>query len=67
MSFGRNHRLMRNVSLWIAAHKKYDKRATQLNAVTTLLEEFGDDYDTDPETLLRSWRRRRNAAKKWRD
>ena len=67
MSFGQNHNLMRKVSLWITAHKKSDKRASQLNTVTALLEEFGDDYDTDPETLLRSWRRWKRQTKKWAD
>lgn len=67
MSFGSNHRLMQKVSLWIAAHKIGNNKTSQLNVVTKLLQEFGDDYDTDPETLLRSWRRWRRQTKKWRD
>ena len=67
MSFGSNHRLMQKVSLWIAAHKIGNNKTSQLNVVTKLLQEFGDDYDTDPETLLRSWRRWRRQTKKWGD
>lgn len=67
MSFGSNHRLMQKVSLWIAAQKIGNNKTSQLNVVTKLLQEFGDDYDTDPETLLRSWRRWRRQIKKWGD
>ena len=67
MAWGSNYEKMMAVSLHVAISQISSKKMTQLDAVETMLTAFHQDYDTDPESLLRSWRRWRNANKKWSD
>ena len=67
MAWGSNNEKMMAVSIHVALSKISPRKVTQLDAVETMLTAFNQDYDTDPESLLRSWRRWRNAAKKWSD
>ena len=67
MAWGSNYEKMMAVSLHVALSQISPKKMTQLDAVETMLTAFHQDYDTDPESLLRSWRRWRNATKKWND
>lgn len=67
MSFGDHSQLMRKLSFVIEMHKRNNQKISQLKAAEFLLEELHEDFDTDPESLLRSWRRWRNASTKWAD
>ena len=65
MAWGSNHEKMMAISLHIALSKVSPKKMTQLQAVEVMLTEFHQDFETDTESLLRSWRRWRKASKKW--
>ena len=65
MAWGSNHEKMMAISSHIALSKISPSKMTQVQAVELMLTEFHQDLETDPESLLRSWRRWRKASKKW--
>ncbi len=67
MAFGKKSRKMRAVSFHIALSHIGPKKRTQLEAVESMLTNFFQDFETDPESLLRTWRRWRKASDQWSD
>lgn len=67
MAWGSNHEKMSAVATHIGLSKISPKKMTQLEAVESMLSDFYRDFDTDPESLLRAWRRWRKASTKWTD
>ena len=65
MAWGSKHEQMMAVSTHIALSKISLKKMTRLEAVESMLSDFYQDFDTDPESLLRAWRRWRKASNKW--
>ena len=67
MAFGGHFQLLKKLSFVIDIHKRKNQKISQLKAAEFLLQELHEDFDTDPESLLRSWRRWRHASTKWAD
>lgn len=65
-AFGRQQ-TMSEVDMHLAAARLNDTKTSQAKIIEKLLEEKKDDFDTDPESVLRSWRRWKQASAHWAD
>lgn len=65
-AFGR-HQTMSEVDLHLAAARLDNPKKSQTTTIEKLLQEKKGDFDTDPESVLRSWRRWKEASTHWTD
>lgn len=65
-AFGRQQ-TMSEVDLHLVAARLNNPKTSQTKAIEKMLEEKKGDFDTDPESVLRSWRRWKEASTHWTD